>query len=263
MFVKKRASGVAWFFFLAAALYLLMPLVAMFWSSATTPKGFTLIAYSQIFETPGFSETFLFSLRSALLTILISVGLIVPTTYWVQLRIPRMRPVIEFLTIVPLVIPALLMTFGLIRFFNGTSLTNSANGTYIMLIGAYVIISFPYMYRSVDAGMQAINIRTLTEAAQSLGAGWGTIIGRVIFPNLLVAVLNGSFITFSICLGEFTIASLLSQPAFTPYMLDLSTRQADQATALGIISFILTWVSVLLIQVVSRGRTRVGIAGVR
>ena len=244
----------------AATLYLVLPLVAMIWSSATTPRGFTLIAYSEVFQTEGFGETFLFSVRSAIFTILISAGLVVPTAYWVQLRVPRMRPVIEFLTIVPLVVPALLMTFGLIRFFNNTPLTNSSDGTYVMLIGAYVILSFPYMYRSVDAGMQSINKRVLTEAAQSLGAGWGTINGRVIFTNLLVAVLNGSFITFSIVLGEFTIASLLAQPAFTPYMLALANREADQATALGIISFVLTWLSILVIQILSRGRSRVGLA---
>jgi len=96
-----------------------------------------------------------------------------------------------------------------------------------------------------------------------LGAGWGTILGRVIFPNLLFSVLNGSFITLSLVLGEFTIASLLNQPAFTPYILDLSYREADQAVALGIISFVLTWLSVLAIQIVGRGRGMVGGAGVR
>jgi putative spermidine/putrescine transport system permease protein len=256
MIAKKRASGLAWVFLGAATLYLLLPLVAMVWSSVTTPRGWTIQAYPSVFAAPLFGQTFLFSLRSAFITIAISAGLIVPTAYWVQLRLPRLRPVIEFLTVVPLVIPALLMTFGLIRFFNSTPLTDSSSGTYIIMIGAYVIISFPYMYRAVDAGMQAINIRTLTEAAQSLGAGWGMIIGRVIFPNLIVAVLNGSFITLSIVLGEFTVASLLSQPAFTVYMLDLSYREADQATALGIISFVLTWASILVIQVVSRGRSR-------
>jgi putative spermidine/putrescine transport system permease protein len=256
MIAKRQTSGLAWVFLGAAVLYLLLPLVAMVWSSVNTPRGFTISAYSEVLAAPLFGETFLFSVRAALITIAISAGLIVPTAYWVQLRLPRLRPVIEFLTVVPLVIPSLLMTFGLIRFFNSTPLTNSASGTYVMMIGAYVIISFPFMYRAVDTGMQAINIRTLTEAAQSLGAGWGTIIGRVIFPNLLVAVLNGSFITFSIVLGEFTVASILSQPAFTVYMLDLSSRKANQATALGILSFLLTWFSVLLIQIISRGRSR-------
>jgi putative spermidine/putrescine transport system permease protein len=253
---RKSISGLAWVWLIIAVLYLLLPLIAMVWSSVTTPRGLNFSAYPDILSTPEFAERFFFSVRSALITIVLSTLLVVPTAYWV-------RPVIEFFTIVPLVIPALLLAFGLIRSFNRTPLTNSQNGLYIMTLGAYVILSFPYMYRSVDAGMQAVNIRTLTEAAQSLGAGWGTILGRVIFPNLLVAVLNGSFITFSIVLGEFTIASLLSQPAFSPYMLDLSYRQADQATALGIISFGLTWASVLLIQVLGRGRSAVSAAGIR
>lgn len=258
MVAQKRASGLAWLWLLIATLYMFLPLIAMTWAALTTPRGdFYTKAFTDVIAAPEFAETFMFSLRAAIITIIISALLVVPTTYWVQLRMPRMRPVIEFLTIIPLVIPALLMTFGLIRFFNNTPLTNSNEGLYVMLIGAYVITSFPYMYRSVDAGMQAINIRTLTEAAQSLGAGWFTVLFRVIFPNLLVAVLNGAFITFAIVLGEFTIASLLNQPAFSPYMLDLNSRQADQATALGVISFILTWGCIALVQLVGRGRARV------
>src|SRR5689334_22150050 len=230
MVTKKRSSAIAWLVFILAAGYLILPLFAMLWSSITTTKGtITFAAYTEVFNTPDFGNTFLFSIRSALITIFISVLLVVPTAYWVRLKVPRLRPVIEFLTIVPLVVPALLMAFGLIRFFNNVrimdfSLTDSLQGEIVMVIGAYVILSFPYMYRAVDAGIQAVNIRTLTEAAQSLGAGWGTILMRVIFPNLWVAVLSGSFITFSIVLGEFTIASLLlpQGTAFTPYMLALS-----------------------------------------
>jgi putative spermidine/putrescine transport system permease protein len=260
---KRPASGFAWFWFIVALLFLGLPLIAMIWSSITTPRGVTFNAYQEVFAAPQFAETFFFSLRSAVITILISALLVVPTAYWVQLRLPKMRPVIEFFTVIPLVIPPLLMTFGLIRFFNSTPLTNSREGLYIMMIGAYVIISFPYMYRSVDAGMQAVNIRLLTEAAQSLGASWFTILGRIIFPNLLVAVLNGSFITFAIALGEFTVASLLNQPAFSPYMLDLSSREGDQATALGIISFILTWACIAAIQALGRGRGGFSPSGVR
>jgi putative spermidine/putrescine transport system permease protein len=175
---------------------------------------------------------------------------------------PRVRPIIEFLTVIPLVIPPLLMTFGMIRFFNNTPLTNSNQGLYWMMLGAYVIISFPFMYRSVDAGMQSVNISVLTEAAQSLGASWFAILFKVIFPNVLVAVLNGSFITFSIALGEFTVSSLLNQPAFSPYMLDLSYRQGDLATALGIVSIVVTWACIAAIQLLGRGRGGVRPTGV-
>lgn len=260
---RSRNTGIAWLWFALAAMFLIMPLVAMVWSSVTTPRGFTLTAYTEVLATPEFSSRFTFSFTAALITIAVSALLVVPTAYWVTLKLPQVRPFIEFLTVVPLVIPPLLLTFGLIRFFNSTPLTNSREGLYVMMLGAYVIMSFPYMYRSVDAGMQSVNIRALTEAAQSLGAGWGTILIRVIFPNLWVSVLNGSFITFSIILGEFVVSSLLSQPAFSPFMLDLSYREADQATALGIISFVLTWFSILMIQIVGHGRASLGVTGGR
>jgi putative spermidine/putrescine transport system permease protein len=252
--VRSKTAPLAWLLFGIAFVYLILPLVAMLWASLTTPRGVTADAYVAVFSTPGFVEALLFSVRSGLITIVITTLLVVPTAYWVKLRLPHLRPVMEFFTLVPLVIPPILLTFGLIRFFNGTPFTNTGEGLYVLLIGGYVVISFPFFYRAIDAGLQAIHVHVLTEAAQSLGAGWGTILLRVIFPNMIVAILNGSFITFAIVLGEFTISSLLSQPAFSPYMLDLSYREADQATALSIISFAFTWVSIILISIVGSRR---------
>ena len=39
-------------------------------------------------------------------------------------------------------------------------------------------LALPYMYRAVDTGLRSIDVRTLTEAAESLGAGWGSICSR-------------------------------------------------------------------------------------
>jgi putative spermidine/putrescine transport system permease protein len=122
------------------------------------------------------------------------------------------------------------------------------------MVGAYVMLSFPYMYRAIDSGLQAINIRALTEAAQSLGAGWLTILFRVVFPNVYVAILNGAFITFALVMGEFTIASLLSQETFGPYMNEISNRKVYEPSALAILSFALTWGCILIIQRLGRGR---------
>src|SRR4029078_2868047 len=86
---------------------------------------------------------------------------------------------------------------------------------FLLLVG-YTVLALPYMYRAVDTGLRAIDIATLTEAAQSLGAGWTTILVRVILPNVLVAVLSGAFLTFAIVIGEFTMAALLNRPALGP-----------------------------------------------
>jgi putative spermidine/putrescine transport system permease protein len=258
---RKRRPWVGWLVFALCVVFFTAPLLATFFFSLQVTRGqLNPIAYSNAIGEPDFAVTFFFSLRAALFTIAASALLVIPTAYWVNLKMPRWRPIIEFLTIMPLVVPAVVLVFGLIRFFNSTPLTNSGTGVYIIMLGAYVIASFPYMYRSVDAGFQAINVRTLTEAAQSLGAGWGTILLRVIFPNVLVAMLNGAFITFAIVMGEFTIASLLSQPAFGPYMYDVSSRKVYEPSAIALVSFGLTWLCVAIIQIIGRGRVRTTVA---
>ena len=111
--------------------------------------------------------------------------------------------------------------FGYIRLYNTSSvlpLTGSALGTDILLTMGYATLALPYMYRAVDTGLRTIDVATLTEAAQSLGAGWITILARIILPNVLVAVLSGAFLTLAIVIGEFTMAALLNRPAFGPFM---------------------------------------------
>jgi putative spermidine/putrescine transport system permease protein len=134
----------------------------------------------------------------------------------------------------------------------------------IMLIAGYVVLSFPYTYRAVDTGLRAIDVRTLTEAAQSLGAGWGTILFQVIFPNLRVALLSGVFLTFAIVMGEFTFASLLSKDAFGPYMEEIGAMRAYTPQALSVVSFLITWLCIGLINRIARGAPGQGqIAGTR
>src|SRR5690606_31117168 len=122
----------------------------------------------------------------------------------------------------------------------------------ILLMFGYVVLALPFMYRAVDTGLRAIDVRTMTEAAQSLGAGWVTILARIILPNVAVAVLSGAFLTFAIVIGEFVMAALLSRPAFGPYMQLLGANRAYEPAALAVIAFAITWLCMGLIQLVSR-----------
>jgi putative spermidine/putrescine transport system permease protein len=158
----------------------------------------------------------------------------------------------------PFVIPAVVLVFGLIRIYSQPPLilTTTEMSSNFLLVCAYVVLSFPYMYRAVDTGLRAINVRTLTEAAQSLGANWGQILWWVIFPNLRVALLSGAFLTFAIVLGEFTIAVFLARNTFGPYISLLIQNRAYEPAALTIMAFALTWLAMVIIQFIgSRGRT--------
>ena len=260
-------SPVAWIVFLLGAIYFLVPLWATFLHSIKTrPDQF--LAYRQVFADPRFFAGLAYSFVVGVLTIVFSLLIIVPTAYWVRLKVPRLRPLVEFVTLMPFVVPPVVLAFGLIRIYGGGSpitLASTDVGLNFLLVGAYVILSFPYMYRAVDTGLAAIDVRTLTEAAQSLGSGWTRILWRVIFPNLRTALLSGAFLTMAIVIGEYTIAQILARnEAFGPYLSLLGRSQPYQPAAVSLISFGLTWLAMGAIAFLGRGsRTRVQVAGAR
>jgi putative spermidine/putrescine transport system permease protein len=254
----------AWVIFVLSILYFVVPLVATFEFSLRM-KPF-LEAYRRTLEDPQFIGSLVYSFVIGALTIVGSLAIMVPTAYWVRLRVPRLRPVVEFLTLTPFVIPPIVMVFGLLRTYGGPpfALTNTDIGSSFLLVAAYIVLSFPYMYRAVDVGLRAIDVRSLTEAAQSLGAGWPRIILAVILPNLRVALLSGAFLTMAIVIGEYTIASFLFRPAFGPYLSHLGQNRAYEPAAVSVISFALTWLAMGVIGFIGRGsRQRVQIAGAR
>jgi putative spermidine/putrescine transport system permease protein len=254
----RRSRIGPWIAIFFGATYFIVPLIATFEFSLRIRRGeYTLDAYWLVFGDPRFQATFLYSTVVALVTIVVGALLVVPTAYWIRLRLPRLRPIVEFVTLLPLVIPAIVIVFGYIRLYNSSSwlpLTANARTTDLLLIFSYVTLALPYMFRAVDTGLRAIDIRTLTEASQSLGANWVTILFKVIFPNVRSAVLSGAFLTFAIVIGEFTMAALLNRPAFGPYMQLVGANKAYEPSALAIIAFVVTWACMGLLQLVGRSR---------
>ena len=261
----KPSRIVSWVVLVIGILYFLVPLVATLEFSLRTKVPFA--GYTNVlFKDPEFASSLTYSAIVGVVTILISILIIVPTAYWVRLRLPRLRPVVEFVTLLPFVIPPIILVFGLLRAYSGPPLplTGSDAGLHVLVVAAYVVLSFPYMYRSVDSGLQAIDIKSLTEAAQSMGAGWARILLTVIFPNIRVALLSGSFLTLAIVIGEYTIASFLVRPAFGPYLALLGRDKAFEPAAVSIISFGLTWIAMGMIAFLGRSsRQGVQVAGVR
>ena len=255
--MKQNRIG-AWIALIIGALYFIVPLIGTLEFSLRMRRGeYSFDAYRIVLADPGFQASFLYSCVLALATIAVGVLLVVPTAYWVRLRLPRLRPIIEFIPLLPLVIPAIVLVFGYIQLFNTSSmlpLLGSERGTDILLTFGYVTLALPYMYRAVDTGLQSIDVRTLTEAAECLGAGRARILFRVILPNVRSAVLSGAFLTFAVVIGEFTFASLLNRPAFGPYLQLVGANRDYEPAALAIIAFVVTWACMGLLQIFGRGR---------
>jgi putative spermidine/putrescine transport system permease protein len=251
--------------FIIGALYFFLPLLGTFFHSIKTRPDIFL-AYRQVLADPKFYGGLLYSFTVGVITIILSLAIIVPTAYWVRLKVPRMRPVVEFVTLMPFVLPPVVMVFGLIRVYSSKPLVLTATnfGSDVLLVCAYTILSFPYMYRAVDTGLRTIDVRSLTEAGQSLGSGTLRILWSVIFPNLRVAILSGAFLTLAIVIGEFTLALYLARPAFGPYLQHLGQNASYEPAAVSLISFGLTWIAMGIIALLGRssegraGRVEVG-----
>jgi putative spermidine/putrescine transport system permease protein len=253
----KKQRFWPWLIIILGAIYFLVPLLATFEFSLRARRGqYSFDAYGNVLGDSQFRDSFIFSVVLALATIAVSLLLIVPTAFWVHLKLPKLRPVMEFITLLPFVVPAIVLVFGLIRIYSQPPFVLVSSPA--LLVAGYVVLSFPYMYRAVDTGLRAIDVRSLTEAAQSLGAGWLIILVRVIFPNLRVSLLNGAFLTFAIVLGEFTMATMLNWPTFGPYLALIGQNRAYEPAALAILSFGLTWLCIGLIQIFSRGSQEQG-----
>ncbi len=192
----------------AFGLFFLFPLYAMadFSTRNLIAGGRTMAAWKNLIADDALYQAIVISLLLAVFTVVLMLLILVPTMIWVRLRAPWAKGIVEFLCLLPLTIPALVIVVGLrnvylwVTYFLGESA--------LTLTFVYVVLVLPFAYRAIDAALSAIDLKTLSEAARSLGAGWLTTIARVVVPNIWSGILSAAFISIAVVLGEYTIASL-------------------------------------------------------
>jgi putative spermidine/putrescine transport system permease protein len=195
----------------AAAIFFLVPILAMFEFStrAGTDVGspHNLSFWRQILDYPDLVAAITASIQLAAITSVAMLVLLVPTMVWVRLKLPRLRRILEFVCLLPLTIPAIVLVVGFFPMYQWMG--NNFSDNILTLSFAYVVLVLPYCYRALDAGLGAIDVKTLTEAARSLGASWFTVMWRVIVPNISSAILNAALLSVALVLGEYSIAQNL------------------------------------------------------
>ncbi|MDA8286383.1 MAG: ABC transporter permease subunit [Actinomycetota bacterium] len=252
---RPRLRRVPWWHVLwlvVAALVFLVPLYSLFQFSFEGTVGHQpwYHWYQVTFDDGQFRSSFWLSIQISLEATAISVVLMVPTVFWVHLRLPRLRPIMELVSVLPFVIPPIVLIVGLLVFLRPLTFL-IARPEVLALI--YVIFGMPFMYRSLDAGYRAIDLRTLTEAAQNLGASTFGTLFRVIVPNLRSAILGGALLTVAISMGEYTVASLMQFSTFPVYMYEMGQEYAYRAASTAVLSLLLTWLAMLAIFLLGRG----------
>jgi putative spermidine/putrescine transport system permease protein len=233
----------------AFAAYFFVPLLAMLDFSTQvrgSAPGRTWDNWEYVFTDDDFRASIVYSLLLALFTVVLMVALLVPTMVWVRLRVPRAKVLVEFLCLLPLTIPAIVLVVGLAPVYAWVNYL--IGGSSLTLVFAYTILVLPYAYRAIDTGLSAIDVKTLAEAARSLGAGWTTVIWRVVLPNIRSAVLSAAFLTVALVLGEFTIASLLHRTNLQVAIEYLGKSSATVSVAVSLAALLLAFVLLLVLS---------------
>ena len=246
---RRKQAVTRWIIVLIVAAFFVLPLAGLYDFSTRLFNGKrtyeawgTLVHFSQLkTAAPDLVTGFYITMALCVITVVITIALLVPTMTWIRLRVPGVAKLVEFICLLPLTIPAIVLVVGLGPIYNVIARTIGGAGFVgaLPLTFAYVILALPYAYRSIDAGLGAIDVRTLSEAARSLGASWGTVMWKIVLPNIKAAVIGASFLTVALVLGEFTIASLLLRNNLSVAVATLGTSSNADPKLTAVVSLVL------------------------
>jgi putative spermidine/putrescine transport system permease protein len=257
---KRRLNVFRYVVFTIFGLFFLLPMLAMIRFSLEGAKlgTWSAAAWKQIASyqgegVPPLLSSIEITLELAVITSVVTLVLLVPTMIWVRLRVQWLARTMEFLSLLPLTIPAIVLVVGLGPIYNRIQHYSLSA---LMLFWVYVILALPYAYRALAAGLNSVDVKTLSEAARGLGASWFTVMFRIIAPNMRQGILNASLLSFSLVLGEFPIAYLLLYVNLQVELYSIS-RNTPNASVLFSTSFaalVFTFLLLLILSYVGRPR---------
>jgi len=195
--------------------FMLAPLVVVMWMSLTPwnllslpTTSFSLRWFWAILRHSQFIDAFWFSILLGVLSASLAMVLAVPAALALaRHRFPG-RDGFVALFLSPLIIPHVVLGVAFLRFFTQIGTT----GTFIGLLGAHVLVIFPYGLRLVLAALTTSD-PAIERAAISLGASQWTVFRRVLFPLMIPGVAGGWVISFIQSFDEVTMTVFVATPS--------------------------------------------------
>ena len=258
---RRKTTIFRWVTVIIVGGFFLIPLYSLFESSTRNLGGRRVWdawkSVGTIATSDDQSSTLLWDgLRNSMilvgLTLVIMLLLLVPTMTWIRLRLPGLRRTMEFVCLLALTIPAIVLVVGLAPIYR--TISNLLSTAPMWLCFAYAILVLPFAYRALDAGLDAIDVKTLSEAARSLGSSWAGVIWRIVIPNIRSAVVSACFISLALVLGEFTFANLLNRNNFATAIFFVGQENGRLAMALSLVSLLVAFVLLLVLSMFSNSR---------
>ena len=264
---RRRGRPQIWriVIFVLAAIFFLVPLAAAFkYSLQQDHGGYGFANYGEIINNKDVRAPLVTSLEIAAISAAVVILLMLPTVVWVRLKKPQATTAMELVTLLPIVIPPVVMAAGLEQFeLNAPQwvIKDVFNHPLTGLIPFYVVLAMPFTYRAIDTGVRAIDLHTLVDASRNLGASWPSTLARVVLPNVQTAVLGAMFLTLALCLGEVVIATLLLYNTFPVEIINLNHQlQSGASVALSMITLVFTFLLLFILSFLAQRRRGGGAA---
>src|ERR1043166_2388486 len=205
-----RSITAAYLAYLAVPIALLMMgSFGELWLNTLLPTGSTLQWYGDVAKDPSFRRAFASSLAVVAITCGACLAVGLPLAYAVfRAETPGIRALARVLYQMPVALPPLVLAFGFILVFSSDTLPWL--GSLWLLAAGHIVLGLPYFLQTVVADMQRLGLRTLEDAAESLGSrGWQRF-AHIVLPALRQSILAGSIIVAALSIGEFQFSNLVA-----------------------------------------------------
>ena len=206
--------------------------------------------------------------KLALVTTIILLFISIPLAYWLSYTRTKLKPLVETLVSMPLVLPPTVLGFYLLVAFSpsyglgkildeylGVQLLFSFQG----LVIASIIYSLPFMVHPIQSGFNNLT-PSLTEASLVLGKSRVTTLFRVLLPNIKPSLLTGIILAFAHTIGEFGVVLMIggNMPGRTKVASiaiydEVESLNYSAAHAYSLILFSLTFAILFLVYLVNGG----------
>lgn len=194
-----------------ALLFLQLPVIVVVAASVTTtsyltvpPVGFTLEWYAAVLSDGAYIDAIIFSLMLAVAATVLSLVFGTAAGYaLIRRKVPGAEAVSAAL-MAPLVFPAVVVAVALLQYYT----LIGVRGSFGALLAAHVLITLPYVVRSVLASLAGSD-PALEEAARTLGAGPWTAFRLTTLPLIKPGLVAGGIFSFIVSFDNVPVSIFL------------------------------------------------------
>ncbi len=258
---KRPSASGATIILILINLYLGVPILATFlfsiagrWDSTVLPESYTFHWYVQMITDPGVLAAIGRSFLVSGATVVLGLLVVTPAAFITYQFLPALKGTMRFLALLPYALPGVILAVGLIQLYSSGPLPIA--GTFWILLFSYIIVTLPFMYNAITNSLQAIDAKTLMEAAESLGANRMAAFVQVVVPNIRPGLISAGLLTFAVSLGEFVLANMLVGGRFQTLQLVLEKAMhidGHLSSAMVMLYFVLVAFSSLMLIAVAQG----------